>query len=122
MAWNYLKAKTVATPDAQRNNKPVKTVKVVKDTNPVKKGAVGAARSLEVAEVTAGSGVGSFWTNRMRAAMATTMATTVINARIGSLYSRFKPSNSIQRYEHRRVLLLEISWRSGRRLTRPSIQ
>ena len=44
MAWNYLKAKTVTTPDAQRNNKPVKTEKVVKDTNPVKRGAVVAAR------------------------------------------------------------------------------
>ena len=44
MAWNYLKEKTVATPDAQRNNKPVKTEKVVKDTNPVKTGAVGKAR------------------------------------------------------------------------------
>ena len=45
MAWNYLKAKTVATPDAQRNNKSVKTEKVVKDKNSVKSGAVGKARS-----------------------------------------------------------------------------
>lgn len=44
MAWNYLKAKTVATPDAQRNNKSVKTEKVVKDKNSVKSGAVGKAR------------------------------------------------------------------------------
>ena len=35
MAWNYLKAKTVATPDARRNDRPVKQEKVVKDKNPV---------------------------------------------------------------------------------------
>ena len=35
MAWNYLKAKTVATPDARRNDKPVKQEKFVKDKNPV---------------------------------------------------------------------------------------
>ena len=33
----------MAMADAQRNNKPVKTEKVVKDTNPVKPGAVGKA-------------------------------------------------------------------------------
>ena len=36
MAWNYTKQKTVASPDARRNDKPVKQEKFVKDTNPVK--------------------------------------------------------------------------------------
>ena len=35
MAWNYLKQKTAKTPDARRNDKPVKQEKFVKDTNPV---------------------------------------------------------------------------------------
>ena len=35
MAWNYLKQKTVASPDARRNDKPVKQEKFVKDKNPV---------------------------------------------------------------------------------------
>ena len=38
------KSKTIATPDVNRNNKPVKTSGDKKDTNPVKRGAVGAAR------------------------------------------------------------------------------
>ena len=36
MAWNYLTQKTVKTPDARRNDKPVKQEKFVKDTNSVK--------------------------------------------------------------------------------------
>ena len=44
MAFNYLKQKTAKTPDARRNDKPVKQEKFVKDTNPVKSGAVGKAR------------------------------------------------------------------------------
>ena len=35
MAWNYLKQKTAKTPDARRNDKPVKQEKFVKDKNPV---------------------------------------------------------------------------------------
>ena len=44
MAWNYVKQKTVASPDARRNDKPVKQEKFVKDRNPVKRGGVVAAR------------------------------------------------------------------------------
>ncbi len=44
MAWNYVKQKTVASPDARRNDKPVKQEKFVKDRNPVKRGDVVAAR------------------------------------------------------------------------------
>ena len=44
MAWNYLTQKTAKTPDARRNDKPVKQEKFVKDTNPVKRGGVVAAR------------------------------------------------------------------------------
>ena len=36
MAWNYVKHKTVASPNARRNDKPVKQEKFVKDTNSVK--------------------------------------------------------------------------------------
>ena len=35
MAWNYLKQKTVASPDARRNDRPVKQEKFVKDKNSV---------------------------------------------------------------------------------------
>jgi len=35
MAWNYLKQKPVSTPDANKNNKPVKTSGDKKDTNSV---------------------------------------------------------------------------------------
>ena len=45
MAWNYVKQKTVASPDARRNDRPVKQEKFVKDTNPVKRGAVVKARA-----------------------------------------------------------------------------
>ena len=38
------KSKMVATPDANRNNKPVVVSKDKKDTNPVKRGGVVAAR------------------------------------------------------------------------------
>ena len=36
MAFNYLKQKTAKTPNARRNDKPIKQEKFVKDTNPVK--------------------------------------------------------------------------------------
>ena len=36
MAWNYVKQKTVASPNARRNDKPVKQEKFVKATNSVK--------------------------------------------------------------------------------------
>jgi hypothetical protein len=36
MAWNYIKQKTVSSPDARRNDKPVPKDKGVKDKNPVK--------------------------------------------------------------------------------------
>ena len=36
MAWNYNKQKTVASPNARRNDKPVKQAKFVKDSNSVK--------------------------------------------------------------------------------------
>ena len=39
------KSKTIATPDVNRNNKPVPKSGDKRDTNPVKRGAVGAARS-----------------------------------------------------------------------------
>ena len=35
MAWNYLKQKTAKTPDARRNDRPVKQEKFVKDKNSV---------------------------------------------------------------------------------------
>ena len=35
MAWNYLQQKTAKTPDARRNDKPVKQEKFVKDKNSV---------------------------------------------------------------------------------------
>ena len=35
MAFNYLKQKTAKTPDARRNDKPVKQEKFVKDKNSV---------------------------------------------------------------------------------------
>ena len=35
MAWNYLTQKTAKTPDARRNDRPVKQEKFVKDKNPV---------------------------------------------------------------------------------------
>ena len=35
MAWNYLKQKPVSTPDANKNNKPVKTSGDKKDKNAV---------------------------------------------------------------------------------------
>ena len=35
MAWNYLKQKPVSSPDANRNNKPVKTSGDKKDKNAV---------------------------------------------------------------------------------------
>ena len=36
MAFNYLKQKPAKTPDARRNDKPIKQEKFVKDTNHVK--------------------------------------------------------------------------------------
>ena len=44
MAWNYVKQKTVTSSNVRRNDKPVKQEKFVKDTNPVKRGAVVKAR------------------------------------------------------------------------------
>ena len=44
MAWNYVKQKTVTSPNVRRNDKPVKQEKFVKDTNPVKRGGVVKAR------------------------------------------------------------------------------
>ena len=38
------KSKVIATPDANKNNKPVAVNKDKKDTNPVKRGAVVKAR------------------------------------------------------------------------------
>ena len=35
MAWNYIKQKPVPTPDANKNNKPVKVSGDKKDTNAV---------------------------------------------------------------------------------------
>ena len=45
MAWNYLTQTVAKTPDARRNDKPVKQEKFVKDTTPVKRGAVVKARA-----------------------------------------------------------------------------
>ena len=36
MAWNYLKQQPVSTPDANKNNKPLKTSGDKKDKKPVK--------------------------------------------------------------------------------------